>query len=72
MKTILSVILVAALSGCVVAPYQPDVVYYPQVQTAYVWDPVATSFFFVYNGNRHYMQRGWDYRRGVPHGHYRR
>ena len=68
-KSILITILVASLSGCVVAPYRPyqpvyqpePVVVYPQYESAYIWDPVALSFFFVYGGHRHYMPRGWHH-----------
>ncbi len=77
---VISAAILASLSGCVVAParpyaavqVQPEVVYYPQYETAYVWDPVATSFFFVYGGHRHYMDRGWHPRHGYPRGYYRR
>ena len=62
--------LAAALSGCVVAPYRPaPVVYepvavYPTYSDAYVWDATIGAFFFfdAYN-HRHYMPRGWRYRR---------
>jgi len=45
---------------------------YPVVESAYIWDPLAGGYFFVYGGNRHYMAKGWNYRiHGVPHGAFR-
>ena len=82
---LISTIALAMLSACVVTPYrpytvqpyvvqpQPEVVVYPQVESAYIWDAALLSFFFVYGGHRYYMDRGWGYHsHGVPHGHYRR
>lgn len=80
MKTKLVILgIVVLLSGCVVAPayrVQPAVVVqsevvYPQYETAYVWDPVAMSFFFMYSSHRYYMDRGWHPHYGYPRGYYR-
>lgn len=86
MKKLISVVVIAMLAGCVVGPAyrvvpaqpvvvapQDGMIVYPQVESAYIWDPVALSFFFVFGGQRHYMARGWGYHtHGVPHGYYRR
>ena len=77
---LLSLSLIALLSGCVVAPVprvQPvpvpvEVVEYPQVEAAYIWDPAVVSFYFVYGNRRYYMERGWHPVYGYPRGHYRR
>ena len=77
MKNIVNLVLVAALSGCVVVPAhrtvytETEVVYYPDHVGAYVWDAAVLSYFFVHRGHRYYMQRGWKYHNGVPQGHYR-
>lgn len=85
MRTSLLLLVTGAmLAGCVVAPLpygrvvvapapvivQPQVVY-PQYESAYIWDPIAVSFFFVVGGHRHYMDRGWQPRHGYPRGYYR-
>jgi hypothetical protein len=74
-KVLLSIAMVALFSGCVVtasprvAVQGPDVVVYPHVEVAYLWDPVRVSFYFVERGHRYYMPRGWEYRRhGLPPG----
>ena len=81
MKSIIVILAIVGLAGCVVAPYRPapvyqptqEVVEYPQYESAYLWDPVATAFFFVFAGHRYYMDRGWGYRsHGAPRGHYHR
>lgn len=86
MNKLLTLSISILLSGCVVAPayrVQPVPVYrvqpvpveeqieYPQYESAYIWDPVILSFFFIVGGHRHYMDRGWHPRYGYPHGYYR-
>ena len=83
-KLLISTIVISMLAGCVVTPYhpymvqpavvvQPGEIVYPQVESAYIWDAALLSFFFMYGGQRHYMNRGWGYHsHGVPHGHYHR
>jgi hypothetical protein len=58
------------LNGTPVECY-PTGVMYPSDSGSYIWDPDAEVFFFWYGGYRHYMGRGWEYNRGVPHGSYR-
>jgi len=79
-RSILVLGVLLALSGCVAVPvdgYIPqtrvsaEVVVYPQVEVAYIWDPVIARFYFVDRGRRYYMAPGWEYRRhGVPRGYY--
>lgn len=74
MKLVLMIMAVVAMTGCVVVPYNQryDVVMYPQYGGAYVWDYNTSSFYFVVNSNRYYMQKGWHPGYGYPPGHYRR
>lgn len=83
-RLLISTVVISMLVGCVVTPaYRvapvavvtpgSEMIVYPQVETAYVWDPIALSFFFVFGGQRHYMPRGWGYHsHGVPHRYYHR
>ena len=77
MKSIISIVLVAALSGCVVAPaHRPSVAVqvttpmYPLDEAAYIWDPRFSLFFFYHSGQRYYMPKDWRYRANPPRGHY--
>ncbi len=86
MKNLLALLIITSLVGCVVTPayrVQPVVapvpttveiqqVPYPQNESAYIWDPVTVTFFFVYGDHRYYMDRGWHPIYGYPRGHYRR
>lgn len=79
-KLLISLATVAMLCGCAVVPVQshnspvyvePQIVAYPQYESAYIWDPLALSYFFVYGGQRRYMDRGWAYRsHGFPHANF--
>ncbi len=57
-------------NGVQVTCYDPNAVVYPVYEESYVWDPVLGCFFFWAGGYRHYMDRGWHYGRGVPHGYF--
>jgi len=58
------------VNGVQVACYNPNTVVYPVYEEAYIWDPVLGCFFFWGGGYRHYMDHGWAYGRGVPHGYF--
>src|SRR5271166_3293259 len=58
------------VDGVQVACYNPNAVVYPVYEESYIWDPILGCFFFWGGGYRHYMDRGWHYGRGVPHGYF--
>lgn len=66
---LLSLAIVALLSGCVVAPV-PDgrvVVQPAPVEIVYVWDPYMSRYYYVDRGARIYMAPGWVHP-GRSHG----
>ncbi len=70
MRMILAAALVAALSGCAVYPagyyheggYRDGaaVLTYPEVPSAYYWEPSVNLWYFHSPRGRYYMHRGWN------------